>query len=132
MLTKYDFTYQNNPAYLMFSDTLGEVSEIWYVDRGVKTRRVIEEFAFNEQRLQLIVKGKITVFYNDGETIIVGPGPFDFDATSQETLDYFAEPSTPEKVKRMEVNGTAIEYLGMILFNPETGAFEPTVLPIAE
>jgi hypothetical protein len=41
------------------------------------------------------------------------------------------EPSTPDKIKRMQVNGTAIEYLNMILFNPETGEFAPTVLPPA-
>lgn len=131
MLTKYDFTYNNAPAHLMFSDVQGELSEIWYLDKGVNTRRVIEEFSYNEKLLQLKVQNVVTVFYNDLETIITGPDKREFDATTQESLEYFMEPSTPDKIKRMQVNGTAIEYLNMILFNPETGEFAPAVLPAA-
>src|SRR6478735_8280345 len=128
---KYDFTYLDAPAYLLFDDELGNLSEIWYFDKGVLTSRVIEEFRFNERQLKITVLGKVTTHYNDVETYVNGPNPFEFDATGQETLDYFAVPSTKERVKRMEVNGTAIEFLNMILFNPETGEFAPAVLPAA-
>jgi hypothetical protein len=133
---QYDFTYDNQPAHLIFDDVLGVCSEIWYMDKGVLTSRVIERFCFDERQLSITVSGKVTTHYNDVETYVNGPNAFQFDATSQQTLDYFAVPSTKERVKRMEVNGTAIAYLGMVLFNSETGVFEPAIYvpeaPIAE
>lgn len=132
MLQQYDFIYADAPAFLMFDEELGSTSELWYFDKGVLTSRVIEEFRFNERQLKITVIGKVTTHYDDVETFVSGPNPFEFDATGQETLDYFAVPSTKERVKRMMVNGTSIEYLGMLLFNPETGEFAPFVLPINE
>lgn len=129
MLTDYPFTYAGNPANLKFSDATGELSEIEYIDRGVKTRLIISEFGFNENKLKILVKGTQAGLFTDGQ-YTYGPNDFTIDATSQESLDYFEQFTyNYPLIKRQMVNGTSIYYLNMVLFDPATGAFNPQVLP---
>lgn len=125
MLRDFTFTYDNQPALLKFSDAVGELSEIWYMDKGVNTQLIIHKFSFDEQILKLEVNVIKTVYYNDSVTIIKGPDRVAVDATSQESLTYFQQFTYDyPKIKRQEVNGTSIEFLGFPLFD-ETGAFNP-------
>lgn len=126
MMTEYPFQYDGQPATLKFSEVVGEVSELRFIYKGVDTLLSVEEFTFNEKDLRLTVTGKEWVFYNDG-TLLKSPEKFSVDATSQESIDYFANIATPKMsstVKRMQVNGVAIHYLGFPLFDA-TGAFNP-------
>ena len=129
MLTDYPFTYGGNPANLKFSEATGELSEIEYIDREVKTRLVISEFGFNENELKILVMGTQAGLFSDGG-YAYGPDKFAVDATSQESLEYFESFTyNYPLIKRQMVNGVSIYYLNMVLFNPETGAFDPQELP---
>lgn len=125
MIETIPFTYNDLPATLDFSDVVGELSEIHYFDKGVDTLLKIKKFEFDESTLRITVSGERWVFYNDG-TLIKSPEAFSIDATSQENINYFANLSTPKMsatVKRMKVNGVALEYLGFPLFDTATGEF---------
>lgn len=128
-MTTYNFTYDGNPATLEFSELTGELSVITYIDREVRTRLVISEFGFNENELKILVMGTQTGLFSDGG-FVYGPDKFVIDATSQESLDYFEQFTyNYPLIKRQMVNGVSIYYLNMVLFNPNTGLFDPQVLP---
>lgn len=128
-MTTYDFTYDGNPATLDFSEVTGELSVITYIDRGIKTELTITEFGFNENQLKIMVMGTQAGRFSDGG-FVYGPNKFAIDATSQESLAYFEQFTyNYPLIKRQMVNGVSIDYLNMVLFNPDTGMFDPQVLP---
>lgn len=128
-MTTYDFTYDGNPATLDFSEVTGELSVITYFDRGVKTKLIIKQFGFNESELRITVNGTQEGLFSDGNNAY-GPTEFTVDPTSQESLAYFEQFTyNYPLIKRQMVNGVAIYYLNMVLFNPDTGMFDPQVLP---